>query len=58
MAAHMSLLSISNEYSPPSVSQQSSMEDSVTEGKRLIISEELRNLRSEPLLPPSLLSRL
>lgn len=67
MAAHMSQLSISGDYSQTTISADTlseekpststAVEDSSL-GRRLILSDELRALQSEPILPQSLISKL
>jgi hypothetical protein len=56
MAAHLSQLHISPDYTPPH--QPEPREDQQQHLKRLVLCEELRKLKQEPILPSSLLSRL
>jgi hypothetical protein len=56
MAAHLSQLHISPDYTAPR--QPEPREDQQQHLKRLVLCEELRKLKQEPILPSSLLSRL
>ncbi|PNF37456.1 hypothetical protein B7P43_G15515 [Cryptotermes secundus] len=56
MAAHLSQLHISPDYTPPQ--ELEPREDQQQQLKRLVLCEELRKLKQEPILPSSLLSRL
>jgi hypothetical protein len=55
MAAHLSQLHISPDYT---AHQSEPREDQQQRLKRLVLCEELRKLKQEPILPSSLLSRL
>ncbi|CAH2052021.1 unnamed protein product, partial [Iphiclides podalirius] len=69
MAAHLSGLHISSDYTSHSLSKQPeetmdiAMESTVSisdklKGHKIVLSEELKKLQEEPLLPPSLIERL
>lgn len=55
MAAHLSQLHISSDYT---AHQPEPKEDHQQQLKRLVLCDELKNLKPEPILPSSLLSRL
>jgi hypothetical protein len=59
MAAHLSQLHISSDYTAhqpePREDNQQQQQQQV---KRLVLSDELKQLKPEPILPSSLLSRL
>lgn len=55
MAAHLSQLHISSDYT---AHQPEPREDHQQQMKRLVLCDELKNLKPEPILPSSLLSRL
>ncbi|XP_021921602.1 uncharacterized protein LOC110830696 isoform X2 [Zootermopsis nevadensis] len=55
MAAHLSQLHISSDYT---AHQPEPREDEQQHMKRLVLCDELRKLKQEPILPPALLSRL
>lgn len=63
MAAHMSSMHISSEYTPHSLASEERMDvgmEPVTEklkGHTIVLSEELKKLQEEPLLPASLIER-
>ena len=63
MAAHMNSLHISSEYTPHSLASDEVMDvgmEPVSEklrGHRIVLSEELKKLQKEPLLPASLIER-
>jgi hypothetical protein len=55
MAAHLSQLHISSDYT---THQPETREDRQQQVKRLVLCDELKQLKPEPILPSSLLSRL
>ncbi|XP_021182403.3 uncharacterized protein LOC110370772 [Helicoverpa armigera] len=64
MAAHLNSLHISSEYTPHALASDEVMDvgmEPVTEklkGHTIVLSEELKKLQEEPLLPASLIERL
>jgi hypothetical protein len=61
MAAHLSQLHISQDYTahqPEPREDQQQQQQQQQQLKRLVLCDELRKLKQEPILPSSLLSRL
>lgn len=65
MAAHFNSLHISSDYTQHSLSSEDVMElavdpTSISErlkGHRIVLSEDVKKLKDEPLLPPTLIER-
>jgi hypothetical protein len=58
MAAHLSQLHISSDYTSHQPESRADQQQQQQPVKRLVLCDELKQLKLEPILPSSLLSRL